>query len=415
MSSNPGMRRAGLSIQVNGSELSNEDLARIEEVSITDGLKQPGTFDLRYNMAEWPDGAWHGGEGNPFRIGDEIRISFGFDSVKVFAGYVASLQADFGSEPALTVNGYDPLYKLQFGTRLRSFQWMTDSEVVEMVALEDGLVPDVEPTTEVRNYIFQNNVSDFEFINQRADANQFDFLYVNERLKFYSSLVNMFFEELVGINGPQLRYKADFDQFQGTVNSQALGSAVIVQGYDSAQGTPIFGIYGANLAETAAAGLQAELAAASGLAMAAVAEPGSVEEISGTLADATASIVQAEADALSFQAELGMTGRLNNFAGKFRNNSPIYITDKGVGSQAEAEAVAVAKYQELLQPYIEGSGNGVGNPDLQAGIHISLTGLGKQFSGPYYCTGTTHTFDMQQGYTTSFQVRRKWFEAGEGV
>ena len=207
-----------------------------------------------------------------------------------------------------------------------------------------------------------------------------------------------------------MRYKLEFDSFNATIQSPEFGTAVIVQGYDPAQAIPVIGIYGANLDATLTAGLKAELLAAAQLGLAAAGQPGAAPEIAGTLADITAEIAIAEVEALALQSEFSGLNAVTNVSSKLNLESPIYIREPSVSSQLEAEALAVAKYYELLQPVIDGGGGGIGNAELKAGTYITLEGLGKQYSGAYYVKSVTHNFDFQRGFTTQFSVTRRWYE-----
>jgi phage protein D len=77
-----------------------------------------------------------------------------------------------------------------------------------------------------------------------------------------------------------------------------------------------------------------------------------------------------------------------------------------VFSQAEADEIAVSRYNETAFSYITGEGRTVGRTDIQAGTVIRIEGVGERFSGLYYVTSARHSFTPQQGYLTSFSVRR---------
>jgi phage protein D len=82
------------------------------------------------------------------------------------------------------------------------------------------------------------------------------------------------------------------------------------------------------------------------------------------------------------------------------------IVDPPVGSRAEAYQIAQAQINEMALSYIGGSGVCIGRADLRAGEVIKIVGMGRRFGGLYYVTATTHTYTPQQGYRTSFNVRR---------
>src|SRR5262249_4491019 len=83
------------------------------------------------------------------------------------------------------------------------------------------------------------------------------------------------------------------------------------------------------------------------------------------------------------------------------------ITQQPLTSKAEADQIAAGQLNMQALTYISGEGtcNG-GNPKVRAGKVIKIQGAGQRFSGAYYVTATVHTISAEQGYTTSFTVRR---------
>lgn len=91
---------------------------------------------------------------------------------------------------------------------------------------------------------------------------------------------------------------------------------------------------------------------------------------------------------------------------KYRKSTTVNTSGQ-VFSEAEAERKAKALQDELLQGFIQGSGTCIGNPSVRAGNTVEIKGCGSRFSGKYYITSTTHSFNWNEGYMTQFQVRRK--------
>jgi phage protein D len=77
-----------------------------------------------------------------------------------------------------------------------------------------------------------------------------------------------------------------------------------------------------------------------------------------------------------------------------------------VRSKAEADQVALGRLEELALAYVQGTAACDGRPQLRAGTVVDLDGAGRTFSGRYYVTSVTHTLNQDQGYRTSFTVRR---------
>ncbi len=82
------------------------------------------------------------------------------------------------------------------------------------------------------------------------------------------------------------------------------------------------------------------------------------------------------------------------------------ITNEPQYTPAQARTRAAAALSERLKQLVEANGTTVGLPDLRAGQTVRITGLGARFSGTYFVTRTTHTFDSS-GYRTKFTARRE--------
>jgi phage protein D len=72
----------------------------------------------------------------------------------------------------------------------------------------------------------------------------------------------------------------------------------------------------------------------------------------------------------------------------------------------QAQRRAVALMDEKLKQLVEASGTTVGLPDLRAGQHVRIAGLGARFSGTYFVIKTSHTIN-DSGYVTKFTARRE--------
>ncbi len=82
------------------------------------------------------------------------------------------------------------------------------------------------------------------------------------------------------------------------------------------------------------------------------------------------------------------------------------IHHEPVTTEAEAQARARAYFRAMAQGLITGTGATVGAPALRAGRAVTLTGLGRRFSGLYTATRTTHTLSAA-GYVTEFTARKE--------
>src|SRR5688500_10507568 len=89
----------------------------------------------------------------------------------IFDGEIVELEPDFGAgAQRLVLRAFDRLHRLARGRRVRSFVNVTDGDLVRKIAQELGLRAEVGPTSQVHEYVFQNNATNLEFLRGRASA-----------------------------------------------------------------------------------------------------------------------------------------------------------------------------------------------------------------------------------------------------
>lgn len=99
-----------------------------------------------------------------------IRVGDNFEE-NVFEGEIVEVEANlYAHGQRLIVRAFDRLHKLARGTHTRTFQNVTDMDVVKKVASELGLKAKVGPASFVHDYIMQSNQTDLEFLRERAAA-----------------------------------------------------------------------------------------------------------------------------------------------------------------------------------------------------------------------------------------------------
>jgi phage protein D len=82
-----------------------------------------------------------------------------------------------------------------------------------------------------------------------------------------------------------------------------------------------------------------------------------------------------------------------------------FVVNRPVFTEGEASQIAKGRFNEMAVDFITGEGTAIGNTDIRAGEVIELNGLGKRFSGLYYITSSTHEVGPK-GYRTRFTVGR---------
>jgi phage protein D len=82
------------------------------------------------------------------------------------------------------------------------------------------------------------------------------------------------------------------------------------------------------------------------------------------------------------------------------------VVDRPVSSQAEADEVARGLFNEMALAYVTGEATCDGRTDLRAGNVVEIAGAGERFSGFYYVTSAMHLYSAASGYQTTFTFRR---------
>lgn len=83
-----------------------------------------------------------------------------------------------------------------------------------------------------------------------------------------------------------------------------------------------------------------------------------------------------------------------------------------VSTDAEAQALADATFDSHARRFVYVEGSAEGNPALRVGTCVKLAGLGGRFDNTYYVVRTSHHFDQDHGYETSFEAECAYLGSG---
>lgn len=337
-------------ISVNGSELSNKAKADLTAVCVSEDVGATGMFSFTLNC--W-DGAqmkvkWI--DDSLFKEGNEVDIEMGYRDAlkKIFQGEITSLEPDFpaGDAPVLTVRGYDRRHRQMGKHKTRTFLKMKDSDIASQIASDWGLQPDIKDSGVTLDYVLQNNQTDFQFLQERAQRIGYEVVVNGRTLSFKPRATD-------GSAVLTLKREVELLEFSARLSTVGQVETLQVQGWDPKQKQ-------AWTAQSTNADVRAMDGSASGPA--------------------------------AVGSAFGNTGGIGVVA--------------PVQSQSEADLIAKGRLKENALSYVEGQGVCIGDPDLRAGTVIKIDGLGTRFSGPYYVTSAEHGYRSATGYRTSFSVRR---------
>lgn len=152
----------------------------ISGLSVDTVVDGADTFSFTLNGAfDRELGEFNGVDRERFDTGVPVSISMGYGDQleRVSVGRIHSVRPDFPADggPTIEVSGYGLLYDTTTGTRSRSWDETTDSDVAEDVASGyDFAELNVEPTRTKRRKVIQNEESDYRFLKTLADRNGYE-------------------------------------------------------------------------------------------------------------------------------------------------------------------------------------------------------------------------------------------------
>ncbi len=276
-----------------------------------------------------------------------IRLGPGTPPTQLFSGRITALEAEYppGGGSRIVVLAEDRLQDLRMTRRTRSFEDMTDSEIIQQIANEHGLTPDVNSTSPKHKCITQVNQSDLAFVRERARAVSAE-VWVNES-KLHVKPRTAQTDAAV-----DLAYGASLFAFQVRADLAHQCTDLTVSGWDVA----------------------------------------SKDTITET---ATPSLVS---------GELGSGQDGGSILQKAFGKRKASIVHTVPLTSQEARAIAEARYRERARRFVTGSAEAEGDPKIRVGATVQLSELGAMFSGKYYVTRAMHLFDVANGYRTEFDV-----------
>ncbi|WP_211463558.1 phage late control D family protein [Collimonas silvisoli] len=332
----------------NRSALPISVVAAIHNVRVQDEINVPAMFSFSLNMMS-SSGGWQDVDLDVFKPGDEITIFLGLDSLEqLISGDITAIEPNFSTtSSSATIRGFDRMYRLKFGTRIKTYEMLNDNEIVTDVAKASGLSVKLagSPST-INKYVLQNNTSNYKFLMGRCKQLDYELLMADTTLVFRPSAEG---------NSPvkTLQFPRDVNDVNLNLKLPTMGETVTAVGYD-------------------------------------------VE---------TNQIIKAVASSGTPQDKMGGTETGYQAADDFPS-SGITLECPNISDPSALQAVADAQFQSNLKDFIEGGASLVGDSQLVAGVNVRLTGLSQRFDGTYYVTSSTHSYDDSSGYKTDIKIRR---------
>ncbi len=324
-------------LKLGGADAPEELMHDLVNVEVDDSLHIPDMFTLQVrdpNM-KWVDS-------DQFAVGQEVEVLASPDGkaapLRIIIGEITSTEPDYpyGQAPVLTVRGYDRAHRLHRGKKTRTFQQMTDSDIITKIAREYSLRPDVDPTTEVHEYILQNNQTDFELVYERSRRLGFNFL-IDDRTLVFKKPGSMPSETV------ELEYGVSLRQFRPRMSTGSQFKEVVVKGWDAVNKREIIGRAGPS--GGGAGGGGGPLGAAAGaLGGAASAAAGAASSAASSAMSAATGVASSAANSVQSAAEEALGFAANKAAGYMSQGKSMAEGALGSAiSQLPPEAQGLAK------------------------------------------------------------------------
>jgi phage protein D len=314
-------------------------------------VEGPNSFDITVNIVGPENDQLRWVDDPKLQPGTKVEIKLGYlDQFQtLIVGEITALHPKYSSTESarMHVQGFDKLHRLRRGRKTRSFVEMKDSQMAEKIAGDAGLTPQVEDTGVVFDYVFQNNQSDLEFLLERARR---------IRYEVRADVQTLVFRRAPNHLGKtvSLEFTKTLKEFSPRLTTVGQVSEVKVRAWNPTTKEAVLGVARTGDEDSRMGGRE------------------SGPQLSETAFGKTVTTV----------------------------------IDVPLATQAEADQVAHALYNQMALDFVCGDGEAVGNASIQAGTTLELKGLGRRFSGNYYLSKTEHRIGPKGGYVTRFQAVR---------
>ena len=328
-------------LKLDGSDAPAGMLRAIEEVLVEDNLNLPTVVTLVLNdpALEWVDHA-------SLAVGTELEVLLGpeTDRQRIGIGEIVALELEQRPGTSrVVVQAFDRSHRLHRGRRVRTFQEMSDGDVVSRIASDAGLQTEIDGADAQHAYLIQDNQTDYAFLAERVLLTGLELSVDDETIRFRKPAAE---------GSPvELAWNSGLLSFSVRLTAADQVSEVEVRGWD----------------------------------------PGQKQAITSTVSDSSAA-PRIGADA-------------NQIRSSAFGQATALVTDRPVRDTSEAEALGHAALDHLTSAIVRADGTAYGNPALRAGAQVKVSGLGQRLSGTYDVTSTVHTVVPGIGYETRFSVR----------
>ncbi|WP_156756338.1 phage baseplate assembly protein V [Actinokineospora pegani] len=416
--------RAG--VAVGGAPLNPVAASRLLRVVVDNDVNLPGMFELVFLDL---DGSTLGMAG--LSIGSEVMVSgpgASGSGVPLIVGEVTAIEGLLQGLTARTVvRGYTGAHRLQRAKRSRSFLNVTDADVARRVASEAGLsVGQVVATSTTHAYLAQVNQTDWEFLVARATEIGFEMGVANGQFHFrpagdsltaagggMSGFGRSILADLAGGGSTvEVKFPDNLISFRPRITGGNLTPDVEVRVWDpmlrqtlaQVTNTPV----GADPSPNALG--RQFTGGASGAVTGSL--ESAVDSLTSFSVTGAANGVDGAIDAVGdevAQATGGLIGSPVGFLGPPPSNTARVVVDRpfadGTTMATSGPMVAGALGSDVGSTFAEAEGEAKGNPGIQPGGQVSISGVPGIFAGAWHVSRARHIFDDSEfGYRVVFSA-----------
>lgn len=337
---------ASFVISVDGFPLSPLEAARVQSIQVVEDLEALSTFTLQLSCWDVQRGAYVSNEAGSFSLGSLVNIKLGFDGslASVFEGDITehSLQLTGGGSPTLTIHGFNPLHRLDRGTRSRRWESVSESALLAEILQPYRLTGRATDLSTPDENVAQSHQSDLSFLRMRA-----------------ASL------------GYELQYREGTVYFGPRNPSAGTGPAVISLMADR------------NLVD-----FNARL------------------NLRGQVDQAMALYLDEDGETQRLITDYDGPADSGPMLAKKSFGSAVMRASVGTESnQGEASRVSEAALKKVADAYFSAGGSSRGDHRIRAGSVVEILNVPNRFAGKYLVTRATHSLSSGQIYRTSFSLR----------
>jgi phage protein D len=284
-----------------------------------------------------------------FEVGKSLKILSRENNKdkRIFDGEIVQVEPQF-SYPNIymTVRAFDRLHRLNRGKYTRDFQNMSDADIAKKIAGEMKLGSSkIESTSPIHPYVFQDNETNLEFLQKRAEGIGYTVFVRDKELHFEKPQKSDVDDEI------ELNWGQDgLMEFQPQLTTLDQHTEIEVRGWDDKKKKAI-------------------------------------------VARATKGESQPDI------SETDHTGKAQKAGGK-----AVQLLSTTIRNQSVADQLATAEANRNSGGFVQAEGTCGGNPGIVAGAKINIPNIGDKFKGTYVVTHATHRYNTSKSYTTDFSI-----------